>query len=142
MRYRIFLIILTIIISLSFCSKKSTDPIVEDNISIEIVVLENGLPAANLFVFIEAKVKESVKSIDTGNIDADKVEDLEATQTDQLSTNQYGKAVFSYKNKSLSTPGGIYIEKITIKRGTEILYEDSESKFVRKNESKTFQYEI
>ena len=132
-------ILLSFALVLSFCSKKSTDSgTEEDKISIEVLVTENGVPASNLFVVIDSKVQETVK----GTVeDVDNVS-YESSQTDQLVTNTYGKAVFNYQDKSLPRIGGIQIEKVTIKRQNDVLIEDNEERIVKKGTTLNLEYEL
>ena len=142
MKKIILMIILSSALILAFCSKKSSEPEEEDIIKIEVLVKENGSPAQNIYVIIDARVEETVKQIDTGNINADSVTGYEATQTDQVLTNQYGKANFSYRNKSLPDIGGIKITKITIKRMNDILIEDDELRILESGTNLDLEYEI
>ena len=136
------ILIFSVVLVLSFCSKKGSDPEEEDIIKIEVLVKENSSPAQNIYVIIDARVEETVKQIDTGNINADSVTGYEATQTDQVLTNQYGKANFSYRNKSLPDLGGIKITKITIKRMNETLIEDDELRILKSGANLNLEYEI
>ncbi|MFC1725172.1 hypothetical protein ACFL4T_06070 [candidate division KSB1 bacterium] len=137
-----FVLVLSLVLIFAFCSKKSSDPGEEDIIKIEILVKENGSPVQNIYVIIDAQVEETVKQIDTGNINADTVTGYESTQTDQVLTNQYGKSNFSYKNKSLPDLGGIKITKVTIKRMNTVLIEDDELRILKSGASLNLEYEI
>lgn len=140
MKKVIFILILNISLIITFCSKKSTDSNTEeDNITVEILVTENGSPVQNLFIIVAAKVQESVRHRDS---EIRSVVSYAVTQEDQVTTNSYGKAVFNYTDKSLPEEGGIYIENVTIKRLNDVIFEDTEEKFVKKGEKKTFEYNL
>ena len=141
MKKLVFLIIFSLVLIFSYCSKKGTESTAEeDKITIEVLVKESGIPAENLFVIVVSKVQESVKNF--GARENDEVISYEVTQTDQLTTSSYGKVLFTYVNKSLPDRGGIIIETITIKRMNDVLYEDLEEKFIEKGESLKLEYDI
>ena len=141
MKKHVFLIIFSLALIFSYCSKKGTESTAEeDKITIEVLVKESGVPAENLFVIVVSKVQEAVKNF--GARENDEVISYEVTQTDQSTTSSYGKVLFTYVNKSLPDRGGIIIETITIKRMNDVLYEDLEEKFIEKGESLKLEYDI
>jgi len=130
---------LAILLMILFCKKNSTDnETIDDKIRVEVLVTEDGSPVENIFVEITAKVQESVKGI----VDDIDVKSYESTDVDKLTTNSYGKAVFSYINKSLPDRGGILIVKVRIMKLNTVLKEDTEQKFVKKGETKKLEYSI
>ena len=124
-----------------FCKKKSSDADVEeDKIVVEVLVKENGSPVQNIFEEITAKVQEAVKNF--GAQPDDEVISYEVTESNSLTTNQYGKATFNYNNKSLPDRGGIVVDKVVIKRLSTVVYEDDVDKFVKKGATLNLEYEI
>ena len=138
MRYFLILL-LSLAMVFTFCSKNSTDSNgEEDKITLEITVKENGSPVQNIFVIVEAKVQETVKN----RAEGDEVISYETTQEDQITTTVYGKATFTYVDKSLPNEGGIIIMGITIKRVNDVLLEDTEERFIAKGNSLSLEFEI
>ena len=136
---KLLVILLSLFLAFSFCKKSGSDADDEgDNITVEVTVKENGQPVANLFVIITAKVQETVKN----RAEGDEVISYETTAENQQTTTTYGKATFNYVDKSLPERGGIVIEKVTIKRLNDIVHEDTEEKFIKKNGSLNLEYEI
>lgn len=139
MKRILLLVIFCLVLSCVFCKKKSTDTdTVEDIIKVEVTVKENGIAVENIFVIIDSKVQESVK----GTVDDVDVVSYETSQNDQITTNSSGIASFTYRNKSLPDRGGIVIEKVTIKRLSTVLSEDTQERFIKKGETLKLSYDI
>lgn len=138
---KVLTIILAFLLVFCFCKKKSTDSEVEeDKIVVEVLVKENGSPVQNMFVEISAKVQEAVKNF--GAQPDDEVISYEVTETNSIATNQYGKATFSYNNKSLPDRGGIVIDKVVIKQMSTEVHQDDIDKFVKKGATLNLEYEL
>ena len=139
MKKSVFTFVLSFALIFNFCGKKGTDSQVEeDRISVEVMVTENGVPAQNLFVIVKARVQDFIYTHD----DVSTQVSVEKIQEDQITTNNYGKAVFSYENKTIPDIGGIVIEQVTIKRLNDILLEDDEEKFAEKGTTLKIEYEL
>ena len=132
-----FFLLLWVALIFNSCSKDSTDAEpVEDVVKIEVLVRENGSPTENIFVIIDATVTDPVRVRSVG------VVDYETTQTDQLTTNVYGKVTFSYRDKSIPDRNGIIVLKVTIKKLSSVMLEDTEEKFVEKGKTLKLEYDI
>lgn len=138
MKKYILVTVLVLLMSLNFCSKKSSEPESEDRVTLEITVLRDGSPVQNLFVKVEAVIWKStyIGGGETRNEAYETSEDADAT------TNIYGKVSIVYVNKSVPSRNGILIEKITIKEGTTVLQEDTESKVIEKNHTLSLSYDV
>lgn len=137
----IFLILFLISAS---CKKNSSDSDDGNNesgdvINVQVKVLENGTPAENIFVFLTATEQQSNYGIQGQDWHT---ASYTTSQTYEDNTNNYGIAEFRFENKSISERGGIVITKVTMKRGFDILHEDTEEKFVSKNTDLNLQYEL
>ena len=132
----LFLVFLAILI-FSFCKKDSarSEP-EEDIIKVEVLIRENGSPAQNIFVIIDATVTEPVR------VRAVRVIAYEISQTDQETTNSYGKAIFTYRDQSIPAIDAIKVEKVTIKKLNDIMLEDAEQKIVEIGETLQLEYDI
>ena len=140
MRKITFSLLLCFAVILIFYCKKSTETEPEEDIiKIEVLVRENGIPTPNLFVIIEARVQESVRS---RTDEIRRVISYEITQEDQLTTNNYGKAIIEYRDKSIPERNGIVVEKVTIKKLSTVMLEDFEEKFVEKGTTLNLEYDI
>ena len=134
---RVCLLVLFTILFFSFCKKDSTssEP-EEDIIKVEVLVRENGSPAQNIFVIIDATVTEPVRVRAVG------VVAYEISQTDQETTNSYGKAIFTYRDQSIPEIDAIKVEKVTIKKLNDIIHEDAEQRIVAIGETLKLEYDI
>ncbi|MFC1724069.1 hypothetical protein ACFL4T_00475 [candidate division KSB1 bacterium] len=132
----IFIILVSTLI-FAFCKKDSTssEP-EEDIIKVEVLVRENGVPAQNIFVIIDATVTEPVRVRAVGMIA------YEISQTDQETTNSYGKANFTYEDQSIPEIDAIRVEKVTIKKLNTVMAEDSVQKVVEIGETLKLEYDF
>ena len=119
-----------------FCGKKSTDNDEsnndsEDVINVNVKVIEDGQPAENIFVEIEALIQLSTYGLQDGS----DWETTSYTTTEAFEdlTDSYGIAKFRFENQSVPDRGGIVVSKVTIKKGFQVVLEDTEERFVRKN---------
>ena len=137
MKKSILVLILLPVLFLTYCKKESTssEP-EEDIIKVEVLVRENGNPTQNIFVIIDATVTEPVRVRAVGVIA------YEISQTDQETTNSYGKAIFTYRDQSIPEIDAIKVEKVTIKKLNEIMLEDAEQKIVEIGETLKLEYDI
>lgn len=131
------LTVLILVLTFNYCSKKGTDAeTVEDIVKIEVLVRENGTPAENIFVIIEATVTDPVRVRGVG------VVDYETTESNQLTTNAHGKVTFTYEDKSIPDRNGIVVLKVTIKKLSEMVHEDSVEKLAEKGKTLKLEYDI
>jgi len=136
---KLLISLISVLLIFTFCGKNSTDSNnEEDIIKLEILVKENDTPQENLFIEVTATVQESVKN----RAEGDEVISYPTTVVNNETTNSYGKAIFTYENKSLPNDGGIYIEKVVIKRINTVLITDEEEKFIKKGKAKILEYDL
>ena len=139
MRKSVFIFFLSFALIFNICGKKGTDSQEEeDKISVEVIVTEDGVPVQNLFVIVKAKIQGFIYTHEDVSTQTSVVN----IQEDQLTTNNYGKAVFNYENKTIPDIGGIVIEQVTIKRLNDLLLEDNEEKFAEKGTTLKLEYEL
>ena len=130
--------LLMLLFLITACKKSSSEPSVEDNVTLEITVLKDGAPASNIFVKVEAVIWKSTYL--SGGVTRN--EAYETSEDIEQITNNYGKTTFRYVDKSVPSRNGILIEKVTLKEGTTIIHEDDEDKIIEKNNTLRLTYEL
>ncbi|MFC1724341.1 hypothetical protein ACFL4T_01850 [candidate division KSB1 bacterium] len=145
MKFNSIKILFLVIPLILFCGKKSTDNDdsngnTADVVNVSVKVYENGQPAADIFVVIEAMIQLSTYGLQDGS--DWETTSYTTTQAFEDLTNNYGIAEFRFENQSVPDRGGIVISKVTIKRGFEVILEDTEEKFVRKNNNLDIEYTL
>ena len=137
---KVLLLFLALGLVFTFCSKDSTsseEDEGEDRVTLEITVTKSGSPAENVFVNVESTVWEWVINRDSGmHTDA-----YETPQTDEETTDQYGKVTIIYSKQSIPSRNGVVIDKITIKEGFTVVVTDEEEKVIEKNGSLSLTYD-
>ena len=137
---KILLIFLSIFLICSFCSKESPAPDVEDNITLEITVTENGVPKAGIYVNVTALVRVFSHSRGEGsNVVGEYFNEAQDTE---ILTNMYGKSIFRYEDASVPEHDGIVIQKVVLSQANDVLLEDDEEKIIKKNGSLELDYDI
>ena len=138
MKRQIVYAVLLALFLVAACKKTGSEPSAEDNVTLEITVLKNGVPSSNIFVKVEAVIWKSTYL--SGGVTRN--EAYETSEDIEKITNNYGKTTFKYVDKSVPSRNGILIEKVTIKEGTTIVLEDAEEKVIEKNKTLKLTYEI
>ncbi|MFC1724340.1 hypothetical protein ACFL4T_01845 [candidate division KSB1 bacterium] len=137
---KIFLFLICAFLVLG-CSKKTTAPSNEDLVKLEITVNSNGQPASTIYVQVHAMVKLNHLNQNSVTGDVETVALVE-TQVDEELTNTYGKVNFNYRDQSLPDEKGIIIKKVVLSRLSEVILEDTEEKFIKKNEDLKLTYDV
>ena len=141
-KMRKFLILcLLFILLFGFCKKSGTETASpDDNITLEVTVLENGVPKAGIYVKVTALVKVFSHSRGEGSNVVG--EYFNEAQDEEVLTNIYGISIFRYENKSVPEYNGVVVQKVELKYRNDILITDDEDKIIEKNGSLELEYDI
>ena len=84
----------------------------EDNITLEITVTENGAPKAGVYVKVTALVRVFSHSRGEGSNVVG--EYFNEAQDEEILTNAYGQSIFRYEDASVPEHEGIVIQKVSL----------------------------
>ncbi|MFC1724337.1 hypothetical protein ACFL4T_01830 [candidate division KSB1 bacterium] len=137
---KLFFTLLVVSLTIPFCGKKSTTPTVEDKVTLEVTVTENGSPKSGVYVRVFALVKKyTLSRVDGSSTRGDYYTE---TQEEEVLSNVYGKSIFTWNDQSVPDRDGIVIEKIVLSVFNDVVLEDTEEKLIKKNGSLALTYDI